>query len=208
MLYIVKRIRHSTLKRSTCVLKTKGKFSIGESTPRTNKRSFMLVLRSDINLIIAGESIHERKDFNVDTVIDDLVNKRGRKVILWTGFVNIQIMNTNTYTTTFLINRYRVGNPFCQSYGINKTGFEKFFNFEFDSCRFPWMDRMEALSDWFSSGVCLNFMENNSRFDTWHLFVTPCKDITKLFKQRCVSYNFLWRTRSSNVNIFNYPRFN
>jgi hypothetical protein len=208
MLYIVKRIRHSTLKRSTYVLKTEGKFPIGESTPRTNKRSFMLVLRSDVNLIIAGESIHERKYFIAGTVIDDLVEKRGWKVVLWTGFVNIPIINTNTYTTTFLINQYRVGNPFCQSYGINKTSFKKFFNFEFNGCRFTWMDRTEALPYWFSSKVHFYLMHDNSKVNTGHLFVTPGKDITKFLEQSSIGDNFLWRTRSSNVNIFNYPRFN
>jgi hypothetical protein len=207
MFYIMKRIRHSTLKRCTYVLKTEGKFPIGKSTPRTNKSTFMLVL-SDVNLIIAGESIHERKYFTAGTVIDDLVDERGWKVVLWTGFVNILIINENTYTTTFLINRYRVGNPFYQSHGINKTVFEKFFNFEFDSCRFTWMNRTKALLDWFSVGVSLYLMHNNSRVDTWHLFVAPCEDVTKFFKQRCISDDFFWRTRSSNVNIFNYPRFN
>jgi hypothetical protein len=168
----------------------------------------MLVLRSDIDLIIAGKSIHEGKDFTTGTVIDDLVNERGWKIVLWTSFVDIPIINTNAYTTTFLINRYGVGNPFCQCHGVNKTGFKKFFNFKFNGCRFTWMDRTEALPDWFSSGVCLNFMNNDSRVNTRHLFVTPCKDITKFFKQGSISDNFFGRTRSSNMNVLDYPRFN
>jgi hypothetical protein len=147
MLDIVKCVRHSTLERSTCILQTKGKFPVGESTPRTNKIHFMLVLRSDIDLIIAGKSIHKGKDFTAGIVIDDLVNERGWKIVLWTSFVDILIINTNMYTTTLFINRYWVGNPFCQCHGINKTGFKKFFNFEFNGCLFTWMDRTEVLSD-------------------------------------------------------------
>jgi hypothetical protein len=94
----------------------------------------MLVLGSDVNLIIAGETIHEREDFTSGTVINNLVDERGWKVVFWTGFVNIPIINTYTNTATFLIDRNRVGNPFCQSHGINKAGFEKFFNLKFDSC--------------------------------------------------------------------------
>ena len=82
MLYIVKRIRHSMLKCCARVLKTEGKFPIGKSTPRTNKSGFMLVLGSDVNLIIAGETIHERENFASDTIIDNLINEGGRKLSL------------------------------------------------------------------------------------------------------------------------------
>jgi hypothetical protein len=207
MIDIVKCIRHSTLESSTCILQTEGEFPVGESTPRTNKIHFMLVLRSDIDLIIAGKSIHEGKDFTAGTVIDDLVNERGWKILLWTSFVDIPIINTNAYTTTLFINRYWVRNPFCQCHGVNEIGFKKFFNFEFNSCRFTWMDRMEALLDWFTSGVCLNFMNNDSRVNSRHLFITPGKDIAKFLKQGSISDNFFGRTRSSKMNILDNSRF-
>jgi hypothetical protein len=65
----------------------------------------MLVLGSYIDLIIAGKSIHEGKDFTPSTVIDDLVNERGWKIVLWTSFVNILIINANAYTTAFFIDQ-------------------------------------------------------------------------------------------------------
>jgi hypothetical protein len=113
MLNIVKGVRHSTLERRTRVLQTEGEFSVGKSTPRTNKSHFMLVLRSDIDLIIAGKSIHEGKDLTAGKVIDDLVNERGWKIVLWTSFVDIPIINKNAYTTPLFINWYYP--PFYQS---------------------------------------------------------------------------------------------
>jgi hypothetical protein len=142
----------------------------------------MLILGSDINLVVAEKSIHKRKDLTTGTIIYDLVDKRGQKVVFQTSFVNVPIIDTNSYTPTFLIDWYRVRNPFCQSHGINKTGFKKFFNFEFNGCSFAWMDRTEALSYWFGTRVCFNLMHNDRWVDTWHLFVTPGKNITKFLE--------------------------
>ena len=207
MLDIMKCVRHSTLERSTCVLQTERKFSVGESTPRTNKSRFVLVLRSDIDLIIAGKSIHEGKNFTAGTIIDDLVDERGWKIVLQTSFVDILIINTNAYTTTLFINRYWVRHPLCQCHRINKTGFKEFFNFKFNGCRFTWMDRTKALTNWIGSRLCLNFMDHNRRVNTWHLFVTPRKNVTKFFKQGSIDDNFVGRARSSNMNVLDDSRF-
>jgi hypothetical protein len=131
MLDIVKSVRHGTLERSTYVLQNEREFPVGESTPRTNKSCFMLVLGSYIDLIIAGKSIHEGKYFTTGTVIDDLVNERGWKIVFWKSFVDFPIINANAYTTTLFINRYWVRHPFCQCHRINKTGFKEFFNLKF-----------------------------------------------------------------------------
>src|ERR1700722_16654553 len=100
MLNIVESVGHSSLERSTSVLQTERKFPVGKSTPRTNESSFVLVLRSDVDLIIAGKSIHKRKDFAAGTVIDNLIDERGRKIVLGTSFVNIPIIYKNANTTT------------------------------------------------------------------------------------------------------------
>jgi hypothetical protein len=108
MLNIVESVGHSSLKRSTSVLQTERKFTVSESTPRTNESGFVLVLRSDVDLIIARKSIHERKDFVAGTVIDNLIDERGRKIVLRTSLVDIPIIYTNANTTTFFIDLHRV----------------------------------------------------------------------------------------------------
>ena len=104
MLDIMESIRHSTLKSCASVLETKREFPIGKSTPRKNKSGFMSVLRSDVNLIIAGETIHEREDFTSDAIIDNLIDERGRKVVFWTSFIDIPIINAYRNGDLFLVN--------------------------------------------------------------------------------------------------------
>jgi hypothetical protein len=207
MLDVMKSIRHSALESGAHVLKSEREFPIGESTPRTNKSSLLLVLGSNVYLIIAGETIYEREDFTFGIVIDNLVDERGRKFVFGTSFVNIPIINTYTNTATFLVNQDMIRNPFCKSHQINKAGFEFFFNFELYSSRFAWVNWTKTLLDRFSSEVGLNLMYNNSRVNTEHLFITPGEDVTKFFEHRRIGDDFVGRTQNSNVNIFNNPRF-
>jgi hypothetical protein len=43
MIYIVKGIRHSSLKSCTIILETEKEFTVREGTPRTNKGGFVLI---------------------------------------------------------------------------------------------------------------------------------------------------------------------
>jgi hypothetical protein len=203
----MERIRHNTLKSYASVLETKRDFSIGKSTPRTNKRSLMLILRNNVDFIIPGETIHQREDFTSGAIVDNLINKRGMKVVFGTNFVDIPIINAYTNCALFLVDRDKIRNPVSESHRINKAGFKKFLDFKLDSSRFTWVNWMKAFLDEFSIGVCLDLMYHNVRVDTQHFFVAPGEDVMKLFEKGCVCDNFVRRTRSSNMDIFDNPRF-
>ena len=70
----------------------------------------MLVCGYDIDLIISGETIHQREDFTFGTIVDDLVNEGGRKVVFRTRFINVSIINAHADCTLFLVNRNKIGN--------------------------------------------------------------------------------------------------
>jgi hypothetical protein len=53
MFEVMKRKRHGPLESGSGVLETKRHFSIGECTPRTNECHFVLVLRFNLDLVIA-----------------------------------------------------------------------------------------------------------------------------------------------------------
>jgi len=59
MFDVMEGIIHFALKFGPYILQTKWEFPIGECSPWTNKSSFSLVLWADIDLIVAGKSIHE-----------------------------------------------------------------------------------------------------------------------------------------------------
>jgi hypothetical protein len=109
-------IRHSTLKSCANILETKREFLIGKSTPRTNKRGLMLILGNNVDLIIPGETIHQREYFTSGTVVDNLIDEGGRKVVLGTSFIDINIINAYTDGALFLVDRDKIGNPVYESH--------------------------------------------------------------------------------------------
>jgi hypothetical protein len=133
-------IRHSTLKSCTNVLETEGEFLIGKITPRTNKSSLMLILENNVDLIIPRETIHQREDFIVGAIIDNLIDEGGREVVFGTSFVDIPIINVYMNCALFLVDRDKIGNLVSEGHRVNKASFEKFLDFEIDSSRFTWVN--------------------------------------------------------------------
>jgi hypothetical protein len=122
-----------------------------------------LVLGNNIDLIISRETIHQREDFTFGTIVDDLVDEGGRKVVFRTSFVNIPIINTHADCALLLVDWDEIENPISESHRVNKARFEKFLDFNLDSGRFTWVDRMKALLDGFSVWVCLDLIYHNVR---------------------------------------------
>jgi hypothetical protein len=200
-------IRHISLKSCASILETERKFSIGKSTPRTNKSGLMLILRNNVDLIIPGETVHKREDFTSGAIVDNLIDERGRKVVFGMGFVNIPIINTYTNCALSLVDQDKIGNLVSESHQINKAGFKNFLDFELNSSYFTWVNWMKALPDGFSVRVCIDLMYHNLRVDTQHLFVAPSKDVTKLFEKGRIGDYFVRGTRSSDMDIFDNSRF-
>jgi hypothetical protein len=192
VLDIMENIRHSALKSCAGVLEIEREFSIGKSTLRTNKSSLMLILGNNVDLIIPGETIHQREDFTYGAIVDNLIDEMGRNVVFGTSFVYIPIINAYTNCALFLVDQDKIGNPICESHQINKSKFKKFL--DFDSSRFSWVNWMKALSEGFSVGVSLDLMYRNLRVDTRHFFVAPGEDVTKIFEKGCVGEDFIRRT--------------
>ena len=117
---------HCPLKGSPCIFQSKGNFSISECTPRENKSSFMLVFRFDLDLIVAGETIHKREYLTTRTCIYDLINKRCRVVVLRTGFVKVSKFRTNTNSPYFLSTGTGLDTHSVKETGYIKPAFNSF----------------------------------------------------------------------------------
>jgi hypothetical protein len=126
----------------------------------------VLILENNIDLILSRETIHQREYFTSGTIIDNLVNEGGRKVVFRTCFVNIPIINTQADCALFLVDRDKIGNPVSESHWVNKAGFENFLDFKLDSGHFTWVNWMKVSSDGFIVWVCLNLMYHNVRLNT------------------------------------------
>ena len=96
VLDIVKRESHGMLEGCSKIFKAERHFPVCKSTPRTYKCRLMLVLRFDLDLVIARKSIQKRKYFSSHTLIENLINERHGEVIFRTRLV--QVSNIHTYT--------------------------------------------------------------------------------------------------------------
>ena len=62
-------------------------------------------------MVIARESIHKGESLVVNTVIDNLIDKRRWEVVFGTCMIEIVKVRANTDSDLFFVNGYRVGNP-------------------------------------------------------------------------------------------------
>ena len=62
---------------------------IGKGTPRGSKSVFTLIYWINLDLIVAREPIHKGKYLMAGTVIDNLVDERGCKVVFRESMVDI-----------------------------------------------------------------------------------------------------------------------
>ena len=105
--------------------------------PQGVVKAVVLILFPYLNLVITGKTIHERKYFMSGTVINDLVNDRSGKIVLWTWQVQIIKVSIDMNGTLFFINGNRIGNPSGICNGIYKTRFMQFLDLKFD-CMILW----------------------------------------------------------------------
>jgi hypothetical protein len=108
---IMENVGHGPLECSTYVLESKRHEVIGKGTPQGSKSSFILICWMDLDFIVAGEPIHKGQFLMVSTIIDNLVDERGWKVVFGTSMVEIAKVSENVSSSLFLVNKDKVGDP-------------------------------------------------------------------------------------------------
>jgi hypothetical protein len=131
--------------------------------PRTNKIHVMLVLGLDLNFIVHGKTIHERKYLTTCTFIDNLVNKWGWKIFFRESFVQVTKLHTYVDHTLHIVDRNRVHYPFLQLHRIDKTIFDEFLFFNLYHCFLVRIDRVKFMLNRINIRVSCDIMFN----DTW-----------------------------------------
>ena len=138
----------------------------------TNKQMwFYISPMGKYDLSISRKSIHKRKYFTANTIINNLVNKWGRKIILRKSTIDVLVINTLMHCSLFLHDKNNIGNPISKRNSVNKTNMQKFFNLCFNGTNILWMNRMQTLSHWFDIRIHFDFMFNYIRVNTWHLLI-------------------------------------
>src|SRR5271168_3567328 len=106
--YIMKSIRHRTLKSSTGIFEAEGELFISKGAPGTDEGRLMLICRSNVDLVVTRKTVHERINLATRTLVDELVDKWSGVVVLWTCSVDITVVNADTNGALFFIDRDNV----------------------------------------------------------------------------------------------------
>lgn len=132
IIYVVKHIGHGPPKCFSNIFKTERSFLLGKNSPQPNENYHLLVLRSDLNLVIVRESIHEGKYLTYNRVIDGIINERSRVIVFQKSL--IQIMKIGTHSNVSLLISYwnKIGYPFGQQHKIDESLLKQFFNINFN----------------------------------------------------------------------------
>jgi hypothetical protein len=88
-----------------------------------NETCVGLVLFFHIDLMIAQEAIKERHDFAASCRIDNFVDSWQRKIVLWTGFVEVGEVNAHSLFLIYLLHHDDIGEPGGVSNWFDEFGF-------------------------------------------------------------------------------------
>jgi hypothetical protein len=101
---IMENIIHGPLKHHAYDFDSKRHDMIRKSNPWGSKSSFILICWMDLDLIVAGEPIHEGQCLMDRIVIDNLVDERGWKVVFGTSMVEIAKVGADANSALFFVN--------------------------------------------------------------------------------------------------------
>jgi hypothetical protein len=107
----MENIGHGPLECSTYILESKRHDAISKGTPSGSKSSFILIYWMNLDLIVAREHIHKGQSLVADTILNNLVDERGWKVVFGTSMVEITKVGVDTNSSLFFVNGDGVGDP-------------------------------------------------------------------------------------------------
>ena len=124
---------HGLLKSGSRIFKGKRHNFICKCAPRGCESFLVLVVFPDLNLIITGKTIHERKYFMASASIIDLVNEQSGEVVFGTCQVQVTEFSIDMNGTLFFVNGNTIGNPSGIRDGVYETYFTQLRDLGFDN---------------------------------------------------------------------------
>jgi hypothetical protein len=85
--------------------------AIGKGTPQGGKSGFILTYYMNLDFIVAKEPIHKGQCLMAGTVINNLVDERGWKVVFGKSMVEIAKVCAEVNSALFFVNGDGVGDP-------------------------------------------------------------------------------------------------
>ena len=108
---IMEAVRHGAPKGGSSIFEAKGHDSVGECSPWGCECHVVTVFFPDLDLVVAGKSIHEGEGLMFGTCVDDLIDERCGEVVFGTCPIEVTEVCANKNGTIFFIHGNRIRNP-------------------------------------------------------------------------------------------------
>lgn len=109
--YVMNESHHNALVGCPNILLVERHYLVTKGSPRCDKYGLLHIFRSQFDLIVTREPIHERKYQELSSVIYQYINMRKWEIILGTHSVQISIINTHPYLAILLRHMDDVSHP-------------------------------------------------------------------------------------------------
>jgi hypothetical protein len=100
-----------------------------------------------------------------------MINEGCREVIFRAGLIQVSKIHAYMNVSLFFIHKNGIGCPFNQGDWVDKASVKKFFYLFLNRKGHARIDSSNSLSNRFRIWVGFNLMFDNSRVDSWHLFI-------------------------------------
>ena len=168
---------HQPLIGSSCILEPERHHTIIIGSLRCHERGLFLVVWVHADLIVAGEGIHETKEFMAGCGIYDEVYPRQRKIVLWTCFVDVSEVDTKSPLSICFFDEYDVGQPLRILYLPDRSFLEEFVDLLIDGFLSFWLEAPPLLLDWFEERADVQPMSYYCRVNASHVRLRLCEDV-------------------------------
>ena len=173
---------HDSLIGHTGIFQAKWHDIVGVSSLMGGERCLVYVFFSHFDLIITWEPVHKGEEHVGCNVINQGIDMRQGKMILWAGSIQISISDAHAYFPILLWHGNNVCNLIGVGYGGKKIGAQLLFYFFFDfqdSLRFH---PLESLPHWGAFRFNWNLVDNNLYIQSRHILIRPSKDFLEFLQ--------------------------
>ena len=174
---------HQPLIGSSCILEPEWHHTMTIGSLSCEERGLFLVVLVHADMIVAGEGIHETEEFMAGCGVYDEVYSRQRETVLWTCFVDVSEVDTESPLSIFFFDEYDVGQPLRILYLPDRSYLEEFADLLIDGFLPFWYESPPILLDWFEGWADVQPMSYYCGVNVSHLRLLPCEDVFVLFQK-------------------------
>ena len=168
---------HQPLIGSYCILEPERHHTITIGSLHCDERGLFLVVWVHTDLVVAGEGVHKTEEFMAGCGVYDEVYPRQREIVLWTCFVDVSEVDTESPLAICFFDEYEVSQPLRILYIPDRSCLEKFADLLIDGFLSFWRESPPLLLDRFEGWADVQPMSYYCGVNSSYVRLFPCEDV-------------------------------